>query len=99
MAHDDQLRLFAELVHEGQEAHQVHIVEGGLDLVHQVEGRRPAAEDGKQVGHGHQRPLPTRQQRKAAHIASSRTHLDLDTGVEEVLGIGERQAARATREQ
>ena len=99
MAHNYQLGLFAELVHKSQEAHQVHIVEGSLDLVHQVEGRRPAAEDGKQVRHGHQRPLPTRQQRQAAHVASSRTHLDLDTGVEKVLGIGERQAARPPREE
>ena len=48
VAHDDELRLLAELADEVEEAVEVHVVEGGLDLVHHVEGRRPAAEDREQ---------------------------------------------------
>ena len=50
MAHDEQLRLVAELVDEGQEAAEIDVVERRLDLVHHVEGRGPAAEDGEQEG-------------------------------------------------
>ena len=41
---DEQLRLVAELVHEVEEPVEVHVVERGLDLVEQVEGRGPGAE-------------------------------------------------------
>src|SRR5688500_3631039 len=42
VADDDELRFLAELVHEVEEAVQVDVVEGGLDLVHHVERRRTA---------------------------------------------------------
>src|SRR3546814_11672277 len=52
VAHDYELRLLAELVHEVEEAVQVDVVEGRLDLVHHVEGCRPAAEEGEGEGQG-----------------------------------------------
>ena len=66
MAHDHELRLSAELVDEVEEPVQVHVVEGGLDLVHHVEGRRPAAEDGEQVGQRGERALAAGEQRELA---------------------------------
>jgi len=48
---DDQLGLLPELVDQGQEAHEVDVVEGASL---RPSGRRvtAAAEDGEQVGHG-----------------------------------------------
>ena len=40
VADDDELGLVAELGHQAEEAVEVDVVEGGLDLVHHVEGRR-----------------------------------------------------------
>ena len=97
VAHDDQLGLAPELVDQAQEPLQVHVVEGRLHLVHQVEGRRPAAEHGEQEGQGHERALASRQQGQAPHVAAGRPHLDLDPGVQQVLGVGEGQAAGAAR--
>ena len=73
---------------------QVHVVERGLDLVHHVEGRRPAAEHGEQERQRGERPLATRQQRQLAHVLARRPGLDLDAGVEQVVGIGEPRAGR-----
>ena len=65
---------------------QVDVVERGLDLVHQVEGRRAAAEHGEQEGEGHQGPLAAGQQGQPAHVAARRADLDLDPGVERFSG-------------
>ena len=82
-----------------EEPLEVDVVEGGLHLVHQVEGRRPAPEHGEEVGQGHQRALATRQQGQAPHVAAGRTDLDLDPGVEQVLGVGQGEPAGASREE
>ena len=52
VADDDELGLGPELVDEVEEAVQVHVVQGGFDLVQEIEGRGPAAEHGKQEGQG-----------------------------------------------
>src|SRR5438132_6417495 len=64
---DEQLGLVAELVHEVEEAVQVDVVEGGLDLVEQVERRRAAAEDGEQERQGGEGALAAREQREVGH--------------------------------
>ena len=89
--HDQQLRLVAELVHEIEEAVQVHVVERGLDLVEQVEGRRPGAEHGEQERHRGQRALTTGEQRQPADVLARRARLHLDPGVEQVVGVGEEE--------
>ena len=62
MAHDQQLRLVAELVDQVDEPAQVDVVEGRLDLVEDVEGRGPGPEDGEQEGQRGQRTLTAREQ-------------------------------------
>ena len=62
MAHDQQLHFVAELVDQVDEPAEVHVVEGRLDLVEDVEGRRPGPEHGEQEGQGGQRPLTPREQ-------------------------------------
>ena len=94
-----QLGLLAELGDQVEEAVQVDVVEGGLDLVHHVEGRRPAAEHGEQEGQRGQRALAARQQRQLLDVLARRLGLDLDAGVEQVVGLGEPQPALAAREQ
>jgi hypothetical protein len=88
VAHDEQLRLAAELLDEPEEAVQVDVVERGLDLVHHVEGRRAAAEHGEQVRQRGEAALATRQQRQLLHVLAARLGLDLDAGVEQVVGAG-----------
>ena len=70
--HDQQLRLVAELVHEVEEAMQVHVVERGLDLVHQVEGRGPGAEDREQERQRGERTLAAGEQRERLHALPAR---------------------------
>ena len=89
----------AELAHQAEEAVEVDVVERGLDLVHQVEGRGPAAEDGEEEGQRGHGALAAREQRDPAHVAAGRAHLDLDPRVEQVLGLGQHHAARAAREE
>ena len=78
---------------------QVHVVERGLHLVHQVEGRRPGAEHREQVRQRGERTLTAGEQRQAAHVLARRTRLHLDPGVEQVVGVGEREPPRPAGEQ
>jgi hypothetical protein len=90
VADDEQLRLSPELVDQPEEAVQVDVVERGLDLVHHVEGRRPAAEHGEEEGQGGEAALAARQQRQLLHVLAAGLGLDLDAGVQQVVGVGER---------
>src|SRR5205807_3417368 len=83
---DEQLGLVAELVHKVEEAMEVDVVEGGLDLVEQVEGGGPAAEDGEEEGERRQRALAAREQRELADVLAMGPSLDLDPRVEGVVG-------------
>ena len=81
VAHDEELRLLAELVHEVEEAVEVHVVERGLDLVHHVEGRRPAAEHREQERQRGERALAAGEQRQLPHVLARRLGLHLDAGL------------------
>ena len=48
---DQQLALLPQLLEERNQAAEVDVVQGGLDLVHDVEGRGPGAEDRAEHGH------------------------------------------------
>ena len=95
----EQLRLAAELGDQAEEAVQVDVVERGLDLVHHVERRRPAAEHGEQERQRGQAALAARQQRELLDVLAARLGLDLDAGVEQVVGLGEHEPPAAAREQ
>ena len=56
MAHDQQLGLIPELVHEIEEAVKVDVVQRRFHLVEQVKGRGATAEDRKQEGERGQTP-------------------------------------------
>ena len=84
---------------EVEEAVQVDVVERGLDLVQQVEGRRPGAEHREQERQRGERALATGEQRQPAHVLARRARLHLDAGVEQVVGVGEEHPTRAAGEQ
>src|SRR5437867_11530271 len=50
MRDDQDLAVLREATDESQEALEIHIVERGLHLVHQVERRRPRREDREEEG-------------------------------------------------
>ena len=96
----EQLRLVAELGDQAEEAVEVDVVEGGLDLVHHVERRRPAAEHGEQ-----ERQRGQRLRSPPDSSDSFLTFLPLGLAstsmpvFEQVVGIGEHERADAAREQ
>ena len=55
---DDELAGAPQLGENLQQPPQVRVVQGRLDLVHDIEGRGPCLEDRHQQGHGGQRALP-----------------------------------------
>ena len=58
----DQLRRLLQLLEDGEQARQVHVVQGGLDLVHDVERRRARLKDRDQERDRGQGTLTARQQ-------------------------------------
>ena len=99
VADDEQLRLLAELGDEAEEAMQVDVVEGRLDLVHHVERRRPAAEHGEQERQRREAALAAGEQRQLLDVLAAGLGLDLDAGLEQVVGLGEHEPSRAAREE
>ena len=63
---------------EVEESVEVHVVERGLDLVEQIERRRPGAEHREQERQRGERALATGQQRQPPHVLARRARLDLD---------------------
>jgi len=93
MAHDDQLCVGTELLDEIEKAMQVYVVQRRLDLVHDIEGGRPATEHGEEKRQGNERSFAARQQREAPHVAPGGPGFDLDPRREQVLGIDEAQTS------
>ena len=94
-----ELRVLAELLVDLQQAAQVGVVERRLDLVEDVERRRAGLEQRDQERHRDQRPLATGEQREPLDLLAGRPRLDLDAGVEHVVGVGEDQPPLAAGEQ
>src|SRR5918994_4440655 len=84
---------------EPQEAVQVDVIERGLDLVHHVERRRPAPEDGEEECQCGEAAFAAREQRELLDVLSARLGLDLDTGVQQVFGCREHEFAGTTWKQ
>ena len=78
MGDDDELGAVGEAPDQLQEAVDVGVVEGGLDLVEDVEGAGPGEEDGEDEGQRDQRLLAAREQRELAGRLAGRGDLDLD---------------------
>src|SRR6266511_46549 len=99
VADDQELGLLAGVVEQVEEPVQVDVVEGRLDLVEDVERARPGTEDREVEGERDQAALAARQQRQASDPLARRAGLDLDPARQQVLRVGEQQAAVAAGEQ
>ena len=95
---DDQLRGLLQLLEDGEQARQVHVVQGGPDLVHNVERGRARLEDRDQERNRGQGTLAARQQRQALDLLARGPSFDLDARREHVVRVGEHQVALAARE-
>ena len=65
---------------------EVGVVEGGLDLVHDVERARPRLEDRDEQGHRDEGALAAGEQAEPLDLLARRAGLDLDAGREHVAG-------------
>ena len=99
MADHQQLRILAELGDQAEETVQVHVVERRFDLIHHVERRGSTAEHGEQIRERGEAALATRQQRQLLDVLAAGLGLDLDSGVQHVVGLREHQRAGTAREQ
>lgn len=86
---NNELRRLLQLLEDGEQARQVHVVQGGLDLVHHVERRRARLKDRDQERNRGQGTLAARQQRQTLHLLAGGPSLNLDASREHVLRIGE----------
>ena len=78
MRHDDELRTVGEAPEELDEAPDVRVVEGRLDLVEQVEGARPREEEREEERDRAERLLAAREKREPRDPLAGRLELDLD---------------------
>ena len=99
MGDDDQLRGLLKLLEDGEQARQVHVVQGGLDLVHDVERGRARLKDRDQERDRGQGTLAARQQRQALNLLARGPSLNLDARRQHVVRVGEHQVAHPAREQ
>ncbi len=83
-----------------RETADVGVVEGGLDLVQEVERARPREEEGEEERNRAESLLAAREQREPRDTFAGGSELDLDAGLfTVVLGLGEPQPALAAREE
>src|SRR5262249_56338943 len=73
--------------------------EGGFEVVEQIEGCRAGKEHGEKEPEGGKGTFAARQQRQAPHVLARRARVDLDAGVEDVVGVGEGDATGSAGEQ
>ena len=99
MRDDNELAGLTKLGKNLQQSTQVGVVQGRLHLVHDVKGRGARLEDRHQQSHGGQGALSAREQREPLDLLACRTRLDLDSGGEHVVGVGEHQTPLPTREE
>src|SRR4030095_1517425 len=84
---DDELRRLGVAAQELDEAADVGVVEGGLDLVEEVERARPREEEREQERDRAERLLATREERQPGDALAGRAELDLDPGLATLLPI------------
>ena len=99
MGDHEELAVLAQLLVDLQQPAEVGVVERGLDLVEDVERRRPGLEQRDQEGHRHQGALATGEQGEPLDLLAGWPGLHLDAGGEHVAGVGEDEPPLAAREQ
>src|ERR1700687_2565867 len=96
---DDELGVLAHFAHETGKASDVCIVQWRVHLVEKTKRRRADEEKREDQTHRHQRFLAARQQRHRLEALARRPYDDLDTGLEQVVLVGQDQpGVRAAEE-
>ena len=81
MGHDDELGPLRVAAQQLDEAPDVGVVEGRLDLVQEIERARPGEEEREQERDRSERLLTAGQERQACDALPDRAQLDLDAGL------------------
>ncbi len=87
MGDDNKLGLIRHIAHVVGKTNHVGIVQCGLDLVHDAEGRGAYFQNGEIQGDSHEGALAAGQQGNRTQSLSGRLGLDLDAAVQDVIGI------------
>ena len=99
MRDDDELRPVGEAAQELDEAADVRVVEGGLDLVEEIERARPREEEREEEGDRAEGLFAAGEEREPLHTLPGGAQLDLDAGLVPVfsvlLGLSEPESAFA----
>ena len=99
MGHDEELGAIGEAGELGDEAAHVRLVEGGVDLVEDAEGGGIHGEQGEEEGDGRERALAAGEQAEGAEALAGWLGLDLDAGVDDVVGVEQLEPRGATTEE
>ena len=99
MGHDQELRAVGETGELGDEASHVGLVEGGVDLVEDAEGGGVHGKEGEEEGDGRERAFTAGEEAERAETLAGRLGLDLDAGIDDVVGIEELEASGAPAEE
>ncbi len=99
MGDDDELGLIGHLTHIAGKANHVGVVQSGLDLVHNAEGRGTHLQNGEIQGNGHEGTLAAGQQRNGGQLLSGGLSLDLNAAVEDIVGVFQLQCGLAAAKQ
>ena len=91
MCNGNELSLVGVLLYVVGEHRDVDLVERRLDLVEDTEGRGVNVENSEEQGDTYECLLTAGEKRKILDYLSGRCDVDVDTAVENVIGIGEHQ--------
>ena len=99
MGDDDELRTAAQLIDHVDESAEIHVVEGGLDLVENVERAWSRLEQRHKKCHRGKAALATREQGQPLDALTGWASLDIDSRRQHVRRIGEDEPTFASGEQ
>ena len=94
MRDDDELGLVGEVLKESNEPADVRLIERRIDLVEHTEGARLHQVNAEEQRERRERALPTGQQVDALRLLPPGGGMDLDRGLERVIGIEFRERIR-----
>ena len=98
MGDDQKLRLARHAAHIGGVTADVRLVQGGLDLVHDAEGRGPHLQNGKVQRDGHEGHFAAGHEADGGQGLAGRLHLDFDAALQHVRLVLQNQSRLAAAE-
>jgi hypothetical protein len=99
VCNDHELCVLLEFLKKADEAADIRLVERGVHLVENAEGRRLDEIDSEEKRQGCERSLPTRKKVDSLRPLPAWRRMDLDCGLEGVVGIGKPEVALASLEE